>query len=179
MRHLLSPAAKLLIGVNVLLAIAFVYELSAPQPAFQLPKLPLVRRPAPIPAASYAPPSAEAYTEIERRPLFNASRRAPKVADAAASERLPPPTLTLVGIMAGGQSQTALAKTQSPAATVLNVGSRIDGWEVTAIHADRIVLHSPSADYEVRMNVRPGEQAVTMIDPRRGQTTEAGTPEIR
>jgi Type II secretion system protein C len=183
MKHLLSPAGILLLGLNAVLGLVFIYALLAPQSSIEVPKVAL-RRPPPVAIAAYTPLGAHTYDEIDRRPLFVASRRPPKIAEETAPDTnapLPPPNLTLIGIIAGTKSQIALVKTpSSPTTASLNVGSTIDGWEVTAIESERIVLHARTADYEIRLHAKPGEQAVAIVHPAVArQTTGSDIREIR
>ncbi len=142
--------SRIQIGLTALCALFFlalIYELAAPAPEFSAPMVNVPQRAAAAPAFTpYAPPPATAFDAINGRALFDPRRQALKSANTAESTA-PPPQITLLGVILGPDRRLAIVKSQSsPLALSIGVGDTIEGWQVTAVEADRLVLHSGSGD---------------------------------
>ena len=73
----------------------------------------------------------------------------------------PPPTdIGLIGVIIEGDRRMALLHTpESPLEITVTVGGTLNGWQVTAIEPDHIVLHAGSMDYSVNLNASRGASA--------------------
>lgn len=136
-----------------LLALGCAYELWAPLPTFALPSVPApvpVEAAAPLPSA--APPPSSAFDVIENQPIFTSDRKplVPSAAGPAAPP--PPPAIALVGIILDPTTKLALIRSpNSPLATAYAEGASIDGWILTQIAPDKIVLQAGTATDEVSL----------------------------
>jgi len=93
------------------------------------------------------------YHEVLSRPLFVATRHPP----TAGSRSAPPPLdATLVGVILGTTDRHALVELGVPTRTTrVGEGQEIDGWTITSILYDRIVLSRAGASSEMKMQDRP------------------------
>jgi hypothetical protein len=89
-------------------------------------------------------PPPDAYAEITERPLFMETRRPVPVADAAVETARKPvavPALVVHGILVSDARRMALMKTPSDNRLVqVSPGQQLEGWEVSAIEPDRVVI---------------------------------------
>ncbi len=97
---------------------------------------------APALAIEFAP--ADASREVTERPLFFRSRRPlppepPAVAEPR-PEPQPPLTFALVGTIVTGPTRVALVKPEKAASVELAVGQSLEGWTLTTIDADRVMV---------------------------------------
>ena len=123
-------------------------------------------RPLPLPAAPSTPASTaapplsvptsyigdiDAFKEITERPLFTVGRRpAPKDASGAAKEDTTTKTaapadisdMRLTAVVSDGDRLTALVEGPGGKTEKLQVGSRLNSWQVDQIQDDRIVLEA-------------------------------------
>lgn len=100
----------------------------------------------PVPARADPAPDGRFRAMVER-PLFSPTRRppaappAPLDAPAPAALPLPPPDLTLSGVITGGGSGIALVRRPQDAAPIhVALGGTVDGWTVAEIRPRAIVL---------------------------------------
>lgn len=101
------------------------------------------------------------------RPLFSPNRRPSSVAGTSdGPANVPPPALSLAGVVISGGERFALVQAGNPPRLVrLAVGEQILGWTVHAIAADRIVLRvgerSVDVVFQDRLPEPPGGQRPT------------------
>lgn len=140
-RSLTALAAVLIVALGGLLvaeANGLLDPPRTPESAALLPE-PVDTTPEAIAAAP-----AEASREIIDRPLFFASRRPlppePPPAVEARAEPEPPLTFALVGTILTSISQTALVKPEKLPPLELSAGQSLDGWTVSSIDVDRIIV---------------------------------------
>ncbi|MGA7713062.1 MAG: hypothetical protein WCA81_14250 [Rhizomicrobium sp.] len=163
-----------LTGLCVLLGAAVLYECAAPLQAFNPPALELKKHQIAATAAFFSPPSEASFSAIDARPLFSPSRKPIDVPQAPGESGLGsavpplPSNVSLVGVIIDGDRQLALIKTQgAPFAESLRVGAVIDGWKVTEIAPDKVVLRAGTA-----------EQILGIGDQRSNQQQTARPPSI-
>jgi hypothetical protein len=174
----LSRNQILLAGLCSALALVLGYELVTEPAAADVPVLHWQPpSPAPISLAPSLPP-LESFSAIDARPLFNPARKPLAVPQADAATTLPPPTdISLIGVIIEGDRRMALLHTPASSLEVsVGVGGTIDGWQVTAVEPDRIVLHSGTTDYPVALNAPHGEPAIESRSPQSGVQAPANTP---
>jgi hypothetical protein len=189
--RLISPTNIALGSLCGVLSLTTIYELSAP-----LPKLSesvvvsrerqVVTEAALIPA--FQPPSSDAFSEINTRPVFS-PRRAPIRSDVSntkdASAPPPPPASALIGVIIEGETRLAILKSAaSPLETSVTLGAIVDGWQVTVIDSDRIVVRRGSQEQEIRLDANranstgPTTQAIqgSLSSPASSAETPEPTP---
>jgi hypothetical protein len=162
---LVSRNQILLAGLCSALALVLVYELAMPAAAIDVPAALWQPPPSPGPLAMAAPlPSAQSFSAIDTRPLFNPARKPVQAPpDSAAVAVTPPPSdISLIGVIIDGDRKLAMLRTpSSPLEVGVSLGSQINGWQVIAILPDRIVLRSGTTDYPIGLNaVHGGTPAV-------------------
>lgn len=107
-------------------------------------------------------PPREAFTEYATRPLFVVSRRPsppPPAAPPAAKPPAPPPpsppaipasNFVLMGIIVGAGAKVAVVKPpNAPAVVDVVEGQTINGWQITQILADRVIMKSSATHEEI------------------------------
>lgn len=114
----------------------------------------------------FSPPSEAAFDIIDQRPLFVLDRKPVAAAELPGGPEkgtLPPPNATLVGIISDAHKQLALIKTQgSPFANSVSVGMSVEGWQVSEIGVDHVLLRAGSTQITLTMNgARSSTAAVT------------------
>lgn len=186
MKSALERTDIVLGAVICILAGLIAYENMAPLPAFDLPNVsaPL---PPPIPDVRpyIAPPQAQ-FAAIDARPIFNPLRQ-PVESTAAAGSKVSakPPEAALVGIILDSKNQLALIKAAgAPFATSVSVGGSVEGWEITEIAPDHVVLRSGAQEYTLRMDAKRAQQpsvpgvTIDRSAPKLGapQVSTAGRP---
>jgi len=111
-------------------------------------------------------PPQEVYQSIAERPLFFNKRRPPPPYVPAPPGKKPParpprklgkPRMQLSAIIAIGEQKYALVKGgRQKGSRRVRVGDEVDGWKVTRIDADRLVLSSGNETEELLLrNYRP------------------------
>jgi hypothetical protein len=140
-------------GLSAFLAVALVYQIAAPLPDIDPPRLPPKQRAQQIAAVvPVSTPPPEAFAEIGTRPMFAPSRRG-TAAPATGTATLAPPEVTLVGIMIDSRDRIAMLRTAaSPLATAFHLGATVSGWQLSEIAPDRIVLSAGGARDEIRLD---------------------------
>jgi hypothetical protein len=100
------------------------------------------------PKFSLAP--LQSFAAVTERPLFAQSRRPPP---QGTEDALGPVTaLVLAGVIISPTSREALIIHGKPPATVhVAEGQAVDGWVVTSILSDRIVLRGRSSEHELKL----------------------------
>lgn len=161
--HLFSPGQRLLACVCMMLACVLGYEISAPPGEFALPELHYARPAMDVFVANPVLPTS-ANAEIDARPLFSPLRSPlaiPGASGAASGSTGFPTDVTLVGVIIDGEKRIALVRTQAAGfAASETIGSAVEGWQVTQIEPDHIVLQSGSTLGDLRL-----ESGRTPIQP--------------
>lgn len=158
-------------GASALLALALVYQIAAPLPDIDPPRLapkPRAQQLAAVVPVSTPPP--EAFAEIGTRPLFSPSRRSAAAPAAAGAAALQPPDVTLVGIMIDSRDRIAMLRTpSSPLATAFHLGATVSGWQLSEITPDRIVLSAGPARDEIRLDANKAPSKAPSPPPATSQ----------
>lgn len=174
-RVFLTPATALLIILCVMLFTWLLYEIFAPLPQLQPPKITLPKR-ASIQYAvkEFVPPPLEQFTVIDERTVFSPLRlpvRTAKEKEALAQVR-PPPSFVLVGVILSGTDRIAITRAPGANESVnVTVGKTIEGWEVSRIEPDHIELHA--GDDTVQLPLYPPSSSQA---PMPGPNALAGQP---
>jgi general secretion pathway protein N len=144
-----------LIALCGLLGAFLLYEIFAPLAEVAVPTLQPRESIATLPLQTpFQVLSLASFAAFNERPIFSAQRKpiAPAPVGAAASAPPPPPTATLVGIIIDPQRQMALIRTpSSPLAVAVTVGQTVQGWQVSEIAPDRVVLHRGTTDDTLKL----------------------------
>jgi hypothetical protein len=132
-----------------LLLLALSYETFAEPAVAELPAaastLTIARQP--LPAARALPPLA-AFAAIDARPLFNPERKALPPPPPPGAGPAPPTQFSLIGVIIDSDRRLALLKSPSLAVEdSVTVGQTVDGWTVTAVEPDHVVLHAGTSDF--------------------------------
>jgi hypothetical protein len=100
--------------------------------------------------ARFVPPPADRFSEIAERPLFVPGRRPqPDEAAAAPTPAPPRPTLVVQGVVLTPERRYAVIRHGNPPKLdSISEGATVDGWKVTSIDTDRIVLSAAAATVE-------------------------------
>jgi hypothetical protein len=165
-----------MLALNALFAVALLYFIMAPLPEFNPPQVRLAERThrplPPLPAAGDPPALVD---EIGDRPMFLPSRK-PIAAPASAEAQLTPPDVALVGIILDGQDKLAMLRTPSaPFANSYHLGATLQGWQLTEITPDKVVLTNGGSRDEIRLQDNraaskpPGAGAAPPPQPAPGQ----------
>jgi hypothetical protein len=137
-----------------LLLMAGLFEAWAPLPKVVAPAQTAVAQvpTQPLPIA-FTPPPSNAFDAVNDRPIFSPARKPfMSVAAVGPSATATPPAVTLIGVILDGKTSMALIKSAaSPLETAFNVGQTIEGWLVSEIDADKIVLSSGGARDEIKL----------------------------
>jgi len=152
----LSPAQIVLACICGLLGAALLYLLLAPLPEYSVAEI----RPPAVPAdnappARFEAPPMEAFAAVDDRSVFNPLRvrvEAPAAPSSAGATSLPS-DLTLIGVILDGDTRLALIKSPShPLAVGVAVGGSIEGWQVSRVDPDKIVLRGGGSEQELKMS---------------------------
>jgi len=143
---------QILAGAAVLLLAVAVWPWIMPSSVPRAPDQAL-QSPGEVPALAPMPPFAAFAASIER-PLFTPSRRPPPDTSAAPSSQGPAARYRLVGLMAVGNSRRALL-VEGDRRFEIAEGAVLDGWAVTRIEQDRVVLSSRLGSEVMLMLPRP------------------------
>jgi hypothetical protein len=132
--------------VCCLLLGGIAYNLAAPIPDADV----AAAAPSGVPTTNIAlpvfqPPPAESFAEVNARSVFERDR-GPVASDSAgpvSGSSAEPPVATLIGVIIDGDRKLAMIRSSSsPVATSVAVGDSIEGWRVSEIDPDKIVLRS-------------------------------------
>ena len=118
----------------------------------------------PLPTA-FIPPPQSAFDAINERPIFSPERK-PFAPDTVAgpSAAATPPSVALVGVILDGTTGMALIRSAaSPLETAFSVGQTIEGWAVSEIDADKIVLTSGGARDEIKLEANKAAKSANAI----------------
>jgi hypothetical protein len=141
-------------GAGALLALVLFYQIAAPLPDIDPPRVQLKARTQQIAAVvPVSTPPAESFAEIGTRPIFSSIRRSAAAPGTAGAATLQAPEVALVGIMIDSHDRIAMLRTPgSPLASAFHLGATVSGWELSEIAPDRIVLSAGGARDEIRLD---------------------------
>ncbi len=110
--------------------------------------------PAHEPATGFSFPPLESFSAVTDRPLFSPTRRpSPQGSDDSLGSWS---SLVLAGIIIAPQSREALIVHGKPQVMAhVQEGQTIEGWVVTSILPDHIVLSGGGSDHELRLLDKP------------------------
>lgn len=137
-----------------ILLTACVFEAWAPLPDVVAPDYPARTRSAQRPLSiAFALPTIRTFDAINDRPIFSPDRKAIAPAAVATSAAPPPPpSAALVGVILDNQTRLALMKSSAaPLETAYAVGAMVDGWQVSEIDRDKVVLRSGLTTDEIKL----------------------------
>jgi hypothetical protein len=142
---------------------AFTYEVWAPLGEFTLPTAALPERPSLPTISPFNPPPQSSFAAIDARPIFSPARKPiESTAVAGTSSAATPPDVALIGVILDGKTQLALLKREgAPFAESTAVGASVDGWEVTEITPDHVVLRSGAQEFVLSMDGKRKSQPST------------------
>jgi type II secretory pathway component PulC len=113
-----------------------------------------------LPTAASEVPSLDKLSATRLRPLFVPARRPPeeRVRPAATAQQQQQPDLVLNAVIIGPDMQTALLRRSSETKPFpVTIGTDVDGWSVSAISPNRVVLrnnaHAITLEFPARANV--------------------------
>jgi hypothetical protein len=153
----MPPVPAGLVLLAAVLAVDLLYQSAAPPREFH-PTPSTIKFPSAAPAThtGFVVPPAGEYSEIDERPIFSPQRKpmGSQLSDVDMSATGTPSNLALVGIITGPDNRIAILKTAGSAATQnVSVGGTIEGWRVTRIESNYIVLHQDSSDQDVKLEM--------------------------
>lgn len=150
----MPPLNRVLVGGSLLLGAVAVWPwLIPPSPSVRATAVPQTAAPAP---ALSALPAIGKYGAIVERPLFAPSRRAPPgMATAPAGSGIEG-RYRLVGIISAGSVRKAFVA-DGARRTEIAEGGMLDGWTVTQIGQDRVLLRSATGEALLKLTRAPPE----------------------
>ena len=123
-----------------------------------------IRAPDPAGTPHFSLPPLARFSAVTARPLFSPSRR-PAPASATVG---PWSSFVLAGVIITPQSREALIlHGNPPVAAHIALDQRIDGWTVTSILPDRVVLKHNGEAHEIRLPQNAAAAAAPYEAPRR------------
>jgi hypothetical protein len=142
-------------ALSVILAAVVAEELYAPATGQEVRNPP--SRTAPPQArtdpstTSYKLPPLQSFSAITDRPLFSQSRR-PPAAQPSTTSIGSASSFVLAGvIITHGSREVMIQHGKPPTIAHLQQGQTIEGWTVTAIDEDRVLLDSGETQYELKL----------------------------
>jgi hypothetical protein len=154
-----------------LLSALLLYELFAPLPTYAIPAA-RVERTVRVGMAPvlFIPPPAASFAAIADRPLFDAARKKYVPPPASMPDKAappPPPNLFLVGVIIDSERRLALMKPNEAAlAASYAVGDQVQGWQVSEIDPDRVVLKAGTVEDDLRMDANKATNQATGAEIR-------------
>ena len=101
-------------------------------------------------------PPLSQFAEVTERPLFQQSRRGSAEADGGGSAAFT--DLTLAGVIVTPDTRQALIAHGEPAEVVYRrEGQSVDGWMVTSIKSERVVVQNGPESHELRL-IKPSDE---------------------
>jgi hypothetical protein len=136
------------------LAGGFSYEVWAPLGEPTVPVVAVPERPALATIAPFNPPPQSSFSAIDARPIFSPARKPiESTAVTGNSTTAAPPDVVLIGVILDGKTQLALLKREgAPFAESTGVGATVDGWEITEIGPNHVVMRSGAQDFVLSMD---------------------------
>ena len=160
----MPPSQLGLTGLCGALTLVLAYEIAAPIPPFDVPKSAQIYRPASITFQDVAnAPSAATFDDINAHPIFSASRTPiashSDITHGGTSSAFPT-DVSLIGVIIEGETRMALVKTTSePFARSVPQGGQIEGWTVSEVDPDKIVLSSGATKQEILLAANRGSES--------------------
>ena len=155
------------------LLLIYLCEGWAPLPQISVPPRGLIRPSLRVTAtADFVPPSARTFDAINDRPIFAPDRKPLAPPPVGTSSAPPPlPSISLVGVILDSNTQLALIRSAaSPLEVSYAVGASVDGWQLTEIDAEKIVLRYGSSVDEIELKATSA-----LPDERAQQRPPSGT----
>jgi type II secretory pathway component PulC len=119
-------------------------------------------------------PPWESLAEVTERPLFSSSRR-PIAVDAPQSTDQPF-SATLAGIVISASSRTIIvSRGDPPVLTRLKEGDDLDGWLVTSIEPNRVLLRRDGVEQQLKLRDAPGRTALATPNKLRDAPGQAAS----
>jgi len=98
-------------------------------------------------------PPPDSFASIETRPVFSPTRAPIHGEEGGAGESGALLDLTLVGVILDGGARFAVLRSPAhPLATAVALGATIDGWQVTLIENDHVVVRGEGSEHDLRLN---------------------------
>lgn len=157
----LSRSAVLLIGTSGFLILVLILEIGAPlnltidqegkrAKSIELPAVQQV---------AFTPPPIERFESFDERPLFSRARK-PWLAAADRNIEIsdqppPPPNVELMGVLLAGEDRLAIVKPSGAETRTIHTADTIDGWQVSSIEEDRLVLSANEDQFHMDVMLRP------------------------
>jgi hypothetical protein len=167
----MPPTQLALAALCGALTLVLAYEIAAPIPPFDVPKSTEIYRPASLTFQDTAnAPSSASFGDIDAHPIFSASRTPIAshldTARGGASNAFPT-DVSLIGVIIEGETRMALVKTASePFARSVPQGGEIEGWTVSEVDPDKIVLSSGATKQEILLAAnRATESSGLSVNP--------------
>jgi hypothetical protein len=162
----ISGMAVLLIGCLVLSGVIYdeLNGSSRDVPSDRTPRA--VANPPPVSGVEgFALPPAQFFAEIAQRPLFAPTRRPAEDRQKNLGQLA---TFSLDGVMISPQGKAAIVLHGTPPALAhVTEGQEIEGWTVSSIFADRIVLQNGGSEHELKLKDKVVRQPPVPSPPRR------------
>jgi len=162
-RSIFVSLTSVLLGAASIAAVSTFVVARQPGKA-SAPAAPIRARP--VAVTELRSPNVDALVaEILQRPLFSPTRQppdqssAPEAAEAEKEPLKPPGRLEGTAILPG--MREALFEREGDKPLAVKVGQNIDGWTVTSIEPDRVILHSDDGE----QIVKPASDARTRPKP--------------
>jgi len=176
----LSNSRLALVGLCAALAVVVVAEIARVMPRSDEPR---DDRAVDVAKAvgQLAPPDIDAnIAGILERPLFSASRAAPEkevADDDADSDGDEPLDRRLSGVVIGPEGREALFQRSQDKSVAVNVGGKLDGWTVTEIESDHVVLSRDGKDQTIGLlDDKTAPHAPPRAPKPKVRTKPTGTP---
>lgn len=165
-----SSVQKLIVSICFAEVLTVSYFAIAPLPEIIPPKVSLPKRADILQGTPFfMPPPSDTFSSINDRPLFNPQRTPLKsdVLPSGGSGTEAIPSVVVVGVLLDRHTKMAFLKSQNTMfATTVEVGSVLDGWEVTDIAEDHVTIRNGSTEHEIPLNsVRTQNPATGMNIP--------------
>jgi len=162
----------ILASLCVVLVTAIFYQLAAPLPPVELARVAPGSAPQERPLPVWTAPSRETFAVIDERVLLDSQRRSFSAGPAALDAGSPSPLgAALVGVIIESQARIAIFKLGT-SETSVPVGGSINGWQITQVDPDRIVIRSGGIDRAILLDanrsaptISPGPQVSAPQNP--------------
>jgi hypothetical protein len=159
-------------ALSVLLAAVVADELYAPATGQEVHNPPSRTAPpqslADPSTSSFILPPLASFSTITDRPLFSQSRRPPAAQQSTISLGTASSFVLAGVIITHGSREVMIQHGKPPTIAHLQQGQTIEGWTVTAIDEDRVILDSGETQYELKLigkSLSPGAAAPARASP--------------
>lgn len=138
------------LGLGVLAYAELTWPVAAPEETSAAAAPHAAQAPRDAIASRFSLPPLQSFSGILERPLFSQSRRPPP--QGADDTTGPWSSFVLAGVIISGDSREALVLHGKPQTVVhLREGQDVEGWTVTSIQPDRIVIRSGASEHELKL----------------------------